>query len=173
MTWTIVVVQSLNCVWLFVIPRPAAHQASLSFTTSQSFLKHISIESVMLFNHLIFLPPAPALNLSHHHSLFQWFGSSNQVVKGLELQLQHQSFQWIFRIDFLEDWLVWSPCCPRDSQESSPSPQFESINSVVLSLLCGPTLTSVQDYWKNHNWLYGSLLAKWYLCFLIHCLGLS
>ena len=43
----------------------------------------------------------------------------------LELQLQHQSFQWIFRVDFLYDRLVWSPCCPRDSQESSPAPQFK------------------------------------------------
>ena len=51
------------------------------------------------------------------------------VAKVLELQLQHQSFQWVFRVDFLSGWLVWSPCCPRDSQESSPVPQFESINS--------------------------------------------
>jgi len=43
----------------------------------------------------------------------------------LELQLQHQSFQWIFRVDFFYDWLIWSPCCPRDSQESSPAPQFK------------------------------------------------
>ena len=42
--------------------------------------------------------------------------------------------QWISRIDFLYDWLVWSPCCPRDSQESLPTPQFKSINSSALSL---------------------------------------
>ena len=46
-------------------------------------------------------------------------------------------------------WLVWSPCCPRDSQESSPAPQFKSINSSLLSSLYGPTLTSVHDYWKT------------------------
>ena len=51
----------------------------------------------------------PALNLSHYQGLFQWVGSSHQVAKVLGLQLQHQSFQWIFRIDFLWDWLVWSP----------------------------------------------------------------
>ena len=51
--------------------------------------------------------------------------------------LQHQSFQWRFRVDL--DWLVWSPCCPRDSQKSSPTPQFKSINSSALSLLYGPT----------------------------------
>ena len=44
----------------------------------------------------------------------------------------------------------WSPWYPRDSQESSPAPQFESINPLVLSLLYGPSLTSMYDYWKNH-----------------------
>ena len=59
----------------------------------------------------------------------------------------------------------WS-CSPRDSQESSPAPQFESINSSVLSLLCNPTLTSIHDYWKNHShWLDGPLREKWCLCF--------
>ena len=62
----------------------------------------------------------PAFNLSNHQDLFQWVSSSHQVAKLLEIQLQHQSFQWIFRTDFL--WLVWSPCSPRDSQESSPTP---------------------------------------------------
>ena len=45
-----------------------------------------------------------------------------------------------------KDWLVLSPCCPRDSQESSPAPQSKSINSLALSLLYGPTLTSIHDY---------------------------
>ena len=53
-----------------------------------------------------------------------------------------------------------------DSQESSPAPQFEGINSLALNLLFSPTLTSVHDYWKNHNWLYGPLSANWCLCFL-------
>ena len=67
----------------------------------------------------------------HHQllELFQWVHSLHRVVKVLEFQLQHQSFQWIFRTYFLEDWLVWSLCTPRDSQESSPTPQFKSINS--------------------------------------------
>ena len=98
----------------------------------------------------------------------------HQVVKVVELQLQHQSFQWIFRVDFLQDWLVWSSCSPRDSQESSPAPQFKSINSSVLSLLYGPTLISIHDYWKNHSfWLFRTFLEKWCLCFLIHGLDLS
>ena len=49
----------------------------------------------------------------------------------------------------LEIRLVGSPCSPRDSQESSPTPQFKSTNSSALSFLCGPTLTSIHDYWKN------------------------
>ena len=53
-------------------------------------------------------------------------------------------------ISFRMDWFL-SPCCPRDSQESSPTPQFKSINSSVLSLLYSPTFTSMHDYWKNHS----------------------
>ena len=65
--------------------------------------------------------------------------------------IQHQTFEWIFRTDFIEDWLVWSPCSLRDSQESSPIPHFKIINSLVLSFFSGPTLTSIIDYWKNHS----------------------
>ena len=62
----------------------------------------------------------------------------------------------------IQDWfplgfMVWSPCCPEDSQESSPAPQIESINSSALSLLYGPTLISVHDYWKNHSFDYMDL----------------
>ena len=83
--------------------------------------------------------------------LFKWVNSSHQVAKVLEFHLQHQSFQWIFRIDLLQNGLVGSPCCPRDSQESSPTPQFESTNASVLSFLYSPTLTSIHDYWKNQS----------------------
>ena len=75
--------------------------------------------------------------------------SSHQVTRILELWLQHQSFQWVFRVDFPQDWLVWSPCCPRDSQESSPAPHFKGINSLALCLLNNPALTSVYDYWED------------------------
>ena len=51
----------------------------------------------------------------------------------------------------------WSPFSPRDFQESSPTPQFKSINSSVLSLLYGPTLTSIRNYWKNHSFYYTDL----------------
>ena len=61
-------------------------------------------------------PPSPfPFNLFqhfHHQGLFQRVSSSHQVAKLLELQLQHQSFQWIFGADFLLDWLIWSPCSP-------------------------------------------------------------
>ena len=55
-------------------------------------------------------PFLSALNLSQHQDLFQWVSSLHQVAKVLELQLQHQSFQWIFRVDFLWDRLVSFPC---------------------------------------------------------------
>ena len=100
-------------------------------------------------------PSPPAFSLSQHQGLFQWVHSLHQVAKVLELQ--HQSFQWIFRVDFLWDWLVWSPCCPGNSQESSPAPQFKSTNSSRLSLLYGPALTSIHDSWKNHSFGYKDL----------------
>ena len=97
-------------------------------------------------SHPLSSPFPPALNLFQHQGLFKWVISSHQVAKVLEFQLQHQSFQWIFRTDLLLDGQVWSPCSPRDSQESSPTPQFKSINSSVLSFLYNPTLTSIHDY---------------------------
>ena len=102
-------------------------------------------------SHPLASPSPPAFSVSQHQGLFQWVSSLHQVAKVLEFQLQHQSFQWIFRTDFLQDGLVGSPCTPRDSQESSPTPQFKSINSSVLSFLYSPTLTSLHDYWKNHS----------------------
>ena len=85
------------------------------------------ISDVIQPSHPMSSPSPPAFNLSQHQGLFQWASSSNQVARELEFQLQHQSFQWIYTTDFLLDWLVWSPCSPRDSQESFPKPQFKSI----------------------------------------------
>ena len=104
-------------------------------------------------------PSPPAPNPSQHQSLFQWVSSSHQVAKVLAFQLQHQSFQWIFKIDLLQYWLVWSPCL-RDSQASSPTPHFKSINSSVLSLLHSPTLTSIHDHSKNHSLTRWTLVGK-------------
>ena len=94
---------------------------------------------------------SPAFNLSQHQGFFQWVSSLHQVSKVLMLQLQRHSFQWISKNDSLYDWLVWSLCSPRDSQESSPTPQFKSINCSALSFLYTPTLTPIHDYWKNHS----------------------
>ena len=97
-------------------------------------------------------PPSPlTFNLCQHQDLFKWVSSLHQGAKILEFQLQHESFQCIFRVDFLYDELVVSPCSPRDSQESSPTWQFKSINSSVLGFLYSPTLTSIHDYWKNYS----------------------
>ena len=105
-------------------------------------------------SHSLLSPSPPAFNLSQHQGLFLCISSLHQLAQVLALQLQHQSFQWLFRTDFLQDGLVWSPCCPRDSQESSPTPLFKGINSSVLSFIYGATLTSIHDYWKNHSFDY-------------------
>ena len=111
------------------------------------FIKFMSTESVMLSNHLI-LPSSPfAFTLPRHQGLFQRVSSWHRVARLLELQLQHHPLQWT---DFLQDWLLWSPCC-QGTQESSPAPQFNSINSSAFSLLSGPILTSILYYWKGHS----------------------
>ena len=102
-------------------------------------------------SHPLSSPSPLAFNLSQHQGLFQWVNSLHQVAKVLELQLQHQSFQWTSRTDLLWDGLLGSPCSPRDSQESSTTPPFKTINFSALSFLHSPTLTSIHDHWKNHS----------------------
>ena len=95
-------VQSLICVQLFAITWIAAHQSSASFTVSWSlftFNVHWVGDAIQLSHPVTHSPPA--FNLSQHQGLFQWVSSSHQVAKALELQLQCQSFQWIFKFDFL------------------------------------------------------------------------
>ena len=146
-------VQSSRSVQLFATTWTAACQAYLSITNSQSLLKLMPIKSVMPSNHLISAVPFSSCLQSFPASgSFKKLSSSHQVAKVLEFQLQDQSFQCIFRTAFLQDGLVGSPCSPRDSQESSPTPQFKSINSSALSFLYSPTLTSIHDYWKNHSY---------------------
>ena len=67
-------------------------------------------------SHPLSSPSPPTFNLSQHQGLFKWVGPSHQVARVLEFQLQHQSFQLIFRTDLLQNGLVGSPCSPRDSQ---------------------------------------------------------
>ena len=110
-------------------------------------------KSVMLSNHLILC--CPLLLLPSIFPSIKVF--SNESVLGIRwpkkwsFSFQDQSFQWICRTDFLEDWLDGSPSKPRDSQESSPTPQFKSISSSVLIFLYSPHLTSIHDYRKNHS----------------------
>ena len=93
-------VQSLSDVWFFETSWTTACQASLSITNSMSLLELMSIESVMPSNHLS-SSSSPAFSLSQHQGVFKWVSSSHQVAKVLKFQLQHQSFQWLFRTDFL------------------------------------------------------------------------
>ena len=87
-----------------------------------------------------------------HLSLKRVFSNESTLcMRWLEFQLQHHSFQRNPRVDLLQNGPVGSPCSPRDSQESSPTPQFKSINSSALSLLHSPTLTSIHDHRKHHS----------------------
>ena len=143
-------VKSLSCVRLFATLWTAACPVHHQLPQSTQTHVHWVSDAIQPF-HPLSSPSPPTFNLSQHHSLFQWVSYSHQVDKVLEFQLQQRSFQWIFRTDFLWDGLVGSPCSPRDSQESSPTPPFKSINSSVLSFLHSPTLTSIHDHWKNHS----------------------
>ena len=126
-------VQPLSCVWLFVTPWTAACQASQSITNSQSLLKLMPIKSVMPSNHLILchpflLPPSifPRIRVFFIESFslsFNFSISPSSEYSGL--------------ISLRMDWL--------DSQESSPTPQFQSVNSSPFNFLYGPTLTSIYD----------------------------
>ena len=126
------------------LPCPSSTPGACSNSCPSSRWCHPTISSSVA-------PFSSWLQSFQHQGPLQWVSSLHQVAKVLEFQLQHQSLQWIFRIDFLQDGLVGSPCSPRDSQESSPTPQFKSIDSSVLSSFCSPTLTSVHYYWVNHS----------------------
>ena len=139
-------VQLLSHVRFFETPWIAARQASLSITNSQSSLRLMSIKSVMP-SHPLSSPSPPALNPSQHQSLFQWVNSSMRWPKYWSFSFSIIPSKEIpGLISFRMDWFS-----PRDSQESSPTPQFKSINSSVLSFLHSPTLTSIHDHWKNHR----------------------
>ena len=147
---TLLLPQGLCTSWLFATPWTVARQASLSITSSQSLLKLMSIESVMPSNHLILCCPLLLLP-----SIF----TSIRVFSNESSLYIRWSKYWAFNfhispsnkysglISFRIDW--FDLLGPRDSQESSPAPQFETINSSVLSLLYGPALTPMHDYWKT------------------------
>ena len=100
-------------------------------------------------SHPLSSPSPPAPNPIQHQ--MRWVNSSHEVAKVLELQLHHHSLHRNPRADLLQNGLVGSPCSLRDSQESSPTTQFKSINSSVLSLLHSPTLAFIHDHRKNHS----------------------
>ena len=102
-------------------------------------------------SHPLSYPSSLTFNLSLHQHIFKWVSSLHQVARLLEFQLQHQSLQWIFRTDFLSDGRFGCTCSPRDSKQSSPTPQFKRINSSAFCFLSSPTLTSIHDYWKNDS----------------------
>ena len=146
-------VQSLSHVWLFVTPWTAALQASLSMTNSWSLLKLMSIKSVMQSNHLI---------LCHPFLLLSSVFPSIKVIS-IESVLyirwpKYWSFsfsispsnEYLALISFMFDWLDLL-AVQRTLKESSPTPQFKSIHSSMLSFLYSPTFTSIHDYWKNQD----------------------
>ena len=90
-------------------------------------------------------PSSPA---SRSFLMSQFFTSGGQSI-GASASASSPSNEYSGLISF--DWLVWSPRSPKDSQESSPTPQFKSFNYSALSLLYRPPLTSIHDYWKNHS----------------------
>ena len=146
-------VQSLSCVQLFETPWTATHPASLSITNSQNLLKFMPIKSVMTSNHLILCHPF--LLLSSIFPNIRVF--TNESVLHIRW-LNYWSFSFSISpsneysglISFTIDWFE-SPCSPKDTQESSSTSQFKSINSLVLSFLYTPTVTSMHDNWKNYG----------------------
>ena len=157
----VVIIQSLSRVQLFVTPRTAAHQASLSITIFWSLLKLMSIESVMPSNHLIFCWPLllptlvfPSIRVFSNESLLpiRWpkYWSFSFSIS--------PSNEYSRLITFGIDW--FDLLAVQGTQESSPAPQFESINSSALSLFYGPALTSIHDYYKNHSFDYMDLCRQ-------------
>ena len=143
----------LSRVRLFATPWIAARQASLSITNSGSSPKPMFFESVMPSNHLI--PCRPLLLLPSIFPSIRVF--SNESALHIRWP-KYWSFS--FSISPSNEYsqliceysqLVWSPSNPTDSQESSPTPQFKSINSSALCFFYSPTFTSIHDHWKNHS----------------------
>ena len=128
----------MNC----SMPSLPVHHKLLEFTQTHTHWVGDAIQP----SHPLSSPSPPAPNPSHHQGLSQWVNSSHEVAKVLEFQFQHQPLQWTPRTYLLQDGLVGSPCSPRDSQQSSPTPQFKSINSSVISFLHSSTLTSIHTH---------------------------
>ena len=145
-------VQSLSRVQLFETPWTAAHQASLSITNSGSLFKLMSIESVMPSNHFILCHPLlllpsifPSIRVFSNESVL-----CNRWPKYWSFSFSiSPSNEYSALISFRMDWL--DLFAVQGTLKSYPTPQIKSINSLVLNFLYGPTLISIYDYWKNHN----------------------
>ena len=122
-------------------PPPTPRACSNSCLSSRWCHPTISSSVVLFSSHLQSFPASGSSPMS------QFFASGGQSIgasaSASVLPMNSQ--------DWFPLGLAASPCSPRDSQESSPTPQFKSINSLVLSFLYSPTLTSIHDYWKNHS----------------------
>ena len=112
----------------------------------------------------------PALNLSQHQSVFHWVSSSHQVAKVMELKLQHQSFQWMLRVDFLLRLTRLISLQSKDLSRVFSSTTIWRHQFFDAQLLYGPTLTSIHDYWKNHSFNYTDLMTKqsWELGYILN-----
>ena len=133
-------------------PWTAIRQASLSITNSWSLLKLMSIELVMPSNHLILCRPL-LLQASFFPSIRVFSNESALHIRwpkywSFSFNIS-PSNEYSGLISFRMDWL--DLLAVQGTQESSPTPQLKSINSLVLSFLYSPTLTSIHDYWKNHS----------------------
>ena len=117
-TWPLKVLQIIYLCCCFSVPKPCPNLCDpIDSSTPVSTVPHHLLEFTQVHVHWIFdaiqlshpLPPSSpfAFNLSQHQGLFQWVGFSHQVAKVLELQ--HQSFQWVFGVDTPYKWLSWSP----------------------------------------------------------------
>ena len=144
--------QSLSRDQLFATPWTAARQASQSITNSQSFLK-LMPESAMPSNHLILCRPLLLL-ASIFPSIRVFFSESVLCIRWAK----YWSFSFSISpsneysglISFRMDWLDLLEV-QGTPQESSLTPKFKSISSLMLSFLYGPIHTSIHDYWKNHS----------------------
>ena len=156
-----IVVRSLSCAWFLATPWIAAHHASLSFTISGSLLKLTSTESVMPSSYLIpchpllllpsIFPPSGSFPVSQ---LFTSCGQSTRASASASILPKN-----------IQDWFPLGSTglislLSKGLSRVFCSIQFKSIDSSKLSLLYGPTLTSIRDYWKNHSFDYMDLCQQ-------------
>ena len=156
----LVVVESFSHGWLFTTPWTIARQGSLSFNMSWSFLKLISIELVMPSNHLflchpllLYLQSFPASESFPMSLLFTSDGQSigaSASASVLPMNIQDQFPLGLTGLISLQ----------YKGLSRSPAPHFESSSSSACSLLYGPTLTSIYDFWKNHSFDYMDLCQQ-------------